>query len=144
MTSPEITTIVVQDSVVTVVDSGTQRTAVVREAPPTIVTPAPASTVTVVDPQPDAVDLIYPVGPPGPAGPAGPQGPAGPSGAAGYPHVQAIPSATWTIDHGLGFYPNVTVIDTLGEQAFGEITYPTINRVVLTFSAAFAGTAYLS
>lgn len=61
-----------------------------------------------------------------------------------YRHVQGTAASTWTIDHGLGFYPNVTVIDSGGSVAEGNIAYPMLTRVVLTFSAAFSGVAYLS
>lgn len=84
-------------------------------------------------------------GPQGPIGPQGPQGPQGePSGPISYVHTQYSPSATWTISHSLGYYPNVTVSDSAGTIIEGSIVYPTANSVVLTFSAPFAGTAYLS
>ena len=44
----------------------------------------------------------------------------------------------------MGFYPAVTVIDSGGSQVEGELSYPSINEVVSTFSAAFGGKAYLS
>lgn len=74
-------------------------------------------------------------GPPGPIGPPGPNG--------DYRFVQATPSATWTIAHGLSFQPNVTVVDSAGAQVEGDIAYVG-STVVVTFSVAFAGTAYLS
>ena len=61
-----------------------------------------------------------------------------------YAHTQGTSSATWTINHNLDFYPNVTVIDSAGTIVEGEIAYPTRNQVVLTFSASFSGKAYLS
>lgn len=77
---------------------------------------------------------------------AGPQGPPGASGAAAtsYVHTQAIPSATWTVTHNLGMYPAVTVIDSSNRVVEGDTAYPSSNSVVLTFSAAFSGVAYLS
>jgi hypothetical protein len=76
----------------------------------------------------------------------GPQGPSGPPGPAGgtYIHYQGIPSETWTIAHVLGFFPAVTVIDTSGAECIGETAYLDDDTIVLTFSAAFGGTAYLS
>jgi hypothetical protein len=62
----------------------------------------------------------------------------------GYIHTQGTVASTWTIDHNLPFYPNVTVVDSAGDTVDGNITYPLTTRVVLTFSAAFSGTAYLS
>lgn len=64
--------------------------------------------------------------------------------AAAYRHVQAVPSATWTVAHGLGFRPNVTVVDSSGRVVEGEIAYPSTSTVVLTFTGAFSGEAYLS
>ena len=61
-----------------------------------------------------------------------------------YAHTQSVASATWTINHNLDFYPNVTVVDSAGTIVEGEIAYTSRNQIVLTFSAAFSGTAYLS
>lgn len=61
-----------------------------------------------------------------------------------YAHTQATSSATWTINHNLDFYPNVTVVDSAGTIVEGEIAYTSRNQIVLTFSAAFSGKAYLS
>lgn len=77
---------------------------------------------------------------------AGPQGPPGASGAAStsYVHVQAIPSATWTVTHNLGMFPAVTVIDSSNRHVEGDVAYVNANVLTLTFSAAFSGVAYLS
>lgn len=75
----------------------------------------------------------------------GPQGPAGafsPSDIA-YTHTQAVASATWTINHNLGFNPTAVVLDSSGTQCEGTFSYPTLNQMVITFSAAFTGTAYI-
>lgn len=66
-----------------------------------------------------------------------------PTGGA-YVHSQNTPTSTWTITHNLGFYPNVTVSDSAGTILEGQIEYPNVTTVVLTFSAAFSGKAYLS
>jgi hypothetical protein len=68
----------------------------------------------------------------------------GPTTAASYTHIQAIPEAVWTIIHPLAFQPNVTVVDTQGEQVEGEVDYTSGSVVTVTFNAAFGGTAYLS
>ena len=75
----------------------------------------------------------------------GPQGPAGaftPSNIA-YTHTQAVSSATWTINHGLGFNPVAVVLDSAGTQCEGSISYPTTNQIVITFTGAFTGVAYI-
>jgi hypothetical protein len=81
-------------------------------------------------------------GAPGPAGPPGPPGPPGSVGS--YTHDQSVPSDVWTVDHGLGFKPNVTILDTAGSVCEGDIDYPSADRVILIFNAPFSGTAYLS
>ena len=85
-------------------------------------------------------------------GTSGPQGPQGEPGAPGevlysdlsYVHNQASPSATWTINHGLQFIPNITVIDSAGTVVEGSYEYPNANTIVASFSGAFSGKAYLS
>ena len=75
----------------------------------------------------------------------GPQGPAGaftPADIA-YTHTQAISSAVWTINHNLGFRPVGIVLDSAGTQCEGTISYPTVNQMVITFTSAFTGNAYL-
>jgi hypothetical protein len=62
----------------------------------------------------------------------------------GFVYSQGTPSATWTIQHTLDFYPNITVVDSGGTIVEGEIDYQSQGTVVLTFRSAFSGTAYLS
>jgi hypothetical protein len=75
----------------------------------------------------------------------GPQGPAGSfsAGDVAYTHTQAVSSATWTINHNLGFNPVAVVLDSGGTQCEGSITYPTVNQMVITFTGAFTGVAYI-
>lgn len=61
-----------------------------------------------------------------------------------YRHVQAVASTSWVITHGLGFRPNVAVVDSTGREIIPEIDYTSPTVVTLTFSAAVAGEAYLS
>lgn len=61
-----------------------------------------------------------------------------------YVHNQGTSSNTWTINHNLNFYPNVTIQDSGGTIVEGEIAYTTRNTLIATFSAAFSGKAYLS
>lgn len=86
-----------------------------------------------------------PIGPIGPAGPPGTPGADGTDGASGgfFRFVQGTSSAVWTIAHGLPYEPNVTVVDSSGTQVEGDVSYVG-NTVVVRFSGAFAGTAYLS
>jgi len=57
---------------------------------------------------------------------------------------QVAASTTWNIQHNLGKFPSITVIDTANTVVTGEYTYIDNNNVTLTFSAAFAGKAYLN
>jgi hypothetical protein len=82
-------------------------------------------------------------------------GVAGPQGAQGIPgevlfsdlsyvHTQSVPSETWTINHNLGFIPNITVVDSAGSVVEGSYNYPNSSTVELTFNGSFSGKAYLS
>jgi hypothetical protein len=57
---------------------------------------------------------------------------------------QAIPSTVWSITHNLNKFPSVSVVDTAGTQVFTIADYIDTNTLILTFSAAFAGKAYLN
>ena len=57
---------------------------------------------------------------------------------------QAVPATTWDVTHNLGKFPSITVIDTGDTVVTGEYNYTNNNNVILTFSAAFAGKAYLN
>ena len=114
--------------------------------------------ITVQSPDPDIPVYVISggtVGPPGPVGPQGTQGIQGEQGEQGepgipggapqsYQHTQGVPSALWTINHNLGFRPNVFIEDTLGRDVVGDISHIDANSLTLTFSAAFSGVAYLS
>lgn len=78
----------------------------------------------------------------GPRGDPGPQGP--PGGTAAHVHLQDAPLDTWSITHGLDFYPSTTVVDSAGTVVEGEVSYPDPDTVIVRFSVAFAGAAYLS
>ena len=57
---------------------------------------------------------------------------------------QAVPSLQWTVQHNLEKFPSITVIDSGNTVVIGKYTYIDNNNVTLTFSAAFAGKAYLN
>jgi hypothetical protein len=50
----------------------------------------------------------------------------------------------WTINHNLGRYPSITVVDSSGNVVVGFETYNSENQITLTFSAPFSGTVYLN
>ena len=65
-------------------------------------------------------------------------------GAPTFQFTQGAPATTWNIQHNLGKFPSITVIDSGNTVVNGEYTYTDNNNVVLSFSAAFAGKAYLN
>lgn len=58
--------------------------------------------------------------------------------------TQNATATTWNIQHNLGKFPSITVIDSGNTVVTGEYTYIDNNNVQLNFSAAFSGKAYLN
>jgi len=61
-----------------------------------------------------------------------------------YAHNQTIASDAWVVNHDLNKYPSVTITDSANDQVEGEIHYNGVNSLTVTFSAPFAGKAYLN
>jgi hypothetical protein len=59
-------------------------------------------------------------------------------------HTQSSPATLWTISHGLGGRPSVSVVDSAGTVVIGEVSYNDDQTVTLSFSAPFSGYAYLT
>jgi len=82
----------------------------------------------------------------------GPQGPAGAAGTqaddipalVSYVHNQLASASTWTVNHNLNFYPNVTVYDSAGSMVEGTVTHTSATTLTINFSSAISGKAYLS
>lgn len=68
------------------------------------------------------------------------QGPAGP-GAAFYTHNQPVASATWVINHNLGYFPQITLFTVGGAEFEGEIVNTSVNQAIVYLATATAGTA---
>ncbi|WP_461366633.1 siphovirus ReqiPepy6 Gp37-like family protein [Candidatus Darwinibacter acetoxidans] len=64
--------------------------------------------------------------------------------AATYTHSQITPADTWTINHALGKYPSAAIVDSAGSVVLGNTRYISDNQIEITFTAAFAGKAYLN
>jgi hypothetical protein len=64
--------------------------------------------------------------------------------AAQYTFHQQTPSATWTITHALGFIPNVMTMDENGVEIIGVVDSADTNTLVISFTDAVTGYAYLS
>ena len=58
--------------------------------------------------------------------------------------TQGVPATTWNIQHDLGKFPSVSVINNNNVVINGEVTYIDNNNVQLNFSAGFTGKAYLN
>lgn len=86
------------------------------------------------------IGVMGPQGPPGPQGPMGPQGPPSMT----YIHDQQVAAKTWELVHDLGSHPSVTVVDSSGRYVIGDVQYIDKNTILISFSAGFAGKAYLN
>lgn len=71
------------------------------------------------------------------------QGPPGP-GAASYDFTQSSPSTLWTINHNLGYRPQVELRTTGGVIMLAEVTHISVNQVQVSFAVSTAGTARLN
>jgi hypothetical protein len=62
-----------------------------------------------------------------------------------YTHTQGTPATTWTINHNLGYEPGgVAIVDSGGTIVTGTVTYASVNQIVVSFTSAFGGKAYIS
>lgn len=61
-----------------------------------------------------------------------------------YAHTQSEASATWVVNHNLGKYPSVSVVDSAGELVVGQVDYNSTSQATLTFVGAFSGKAYFN
>lgn len=59
-------------------------------------------------------------------------------------HSQPVVSDEWIINHTLGGYPSVMVVDSARTVVVGEVTYNSTTQVVVNFTSAFSGYAYLT
>jgi hypothetical protein len=61
---------------------------------------------------------------------------------ANYVHTQGSPSSTWNVNHGLGKFCSVVVVDTAKNVIQPDVEYIDSNNITLTFSGNTAGEAY--
>lgn len=59
-----------------------------------------------------------------------------------YRHIQALPSAAWTVEHNLNKFPAVSTVDSGGEEVIGEVVYDSANQCTVRFFAPFSGQAF--
>jgi hypothetical protein len=58
--------------------------------------------------------------------------------------TQGNASKTWTVTHNLGKFPQVTVIDNVGDMVYGDVQYIDQNTLKITFSMPISGKCYLN
>lgn len=61
-----------------------------------------------------------------------------------YVHDQIMASNHWTINHNIGRYPSVMIVDTAGSVVVGDVKYISDTELEITFKSAFSGKAYLN
>jgi len=61
-----------------------------------------------------------------------------------FTYTQSSAAAVWNITHNLGKFPSVSILDSAGTNVIGQVDYTNDNELILTFTAAFAGVAYLN
>lgn len=66
-------------------------------------------------------------------------------------HTQSSSSATWTVNHNMGKYPSVSIVECNptanevdGDLVIGEVTYNSINQLTIKFASAIRGVAYIN
>lgn len=102
-------------------------------------TPASATLPANAVVEPDVKVIYFPfVATPSGETPGGPT-----TGTGGFTFTQAIPASTWTIQHNLGYQPQVYII-VGGEEVEAEVEYPNDSVVVIVFGTPVAGTARLT
>jgi hypothetical protein len=57
---------------------------------------------------------------------------------------QVVPALIWDINHNLDKFPSVSIVNINNIVIYGDITYIDSNNIRLSFSAGFAGKAYLN
>ena len=58
--------------------------------------------------------------------------------------TQGVPSIQWTVQHNLGKFPSVSVVNNNNVLLYGDTTYIDSNELTINFSAGFSGKAYLN
>ena len=61
-----------------------------------------------------------------------------------YTHRQDVASDEWDITHNLDKYPSVSIVDSSGNNIYGNINYINVNRIKIYFQSAFTGKAYMN
>ena len=59
-------------------------------------------------------------------------------------YSQPTPAASWLIEHNLGHYPQVTVLDEVGQRLLPDLEYGSLDAVTVTHAEPLAGIAILT
>lgn len=59
-------------------------------------------------------------------------------------YEQMIASNEWIIDHNLGKYPSIHIVDSANSIVSGDVRYISLNQLVVSFIGEFSGKAYLN
>lgn len=59
----------------------------------------------------------------------------------GYVHSQTASSQTWTVNHNLGYIPNVSILSPGNVLVMAAITHTNINQFTVSFNGPQTGTA---
>jgi hypothetical protein len=59
-------------------------------------------------------------------------------------HTQASISSSWVINHNLGFFPNVTVLDNSNRILETYVQYNNVNTATIIMNSAASGRAFLT
>jgi hypothetical protein len=73
---------------------------------------------------------------------AGEYVPATPAGDLTYVHVQGSASTSWAINHSLGKFPSITLVDGSGNEIEADISHTDDDHAVAAFAIAVSGKAY--
>lgn len=63
---------------------------------------------------------------------------------ANYEFTQSSPSTDWEVNHNLGKYCSVMVVDSNNEVVYGNVVYDSPNKLTIRFKAQITGKAYLN
>ena len=61
-----------------------------------------------------------------------------------YVHDQQVAAAVWNVNHHMGKFPSVIIVDTGNSVVIGDIVYVDLNHLTLTFSSSFSGKVYMN
>jgi hypothetical protein len=61
-----------------------------------------------------------------------------------FTHTQLSSQSTWVVKHNLNKMPSVTIVDSADNVVIGEVEYIDSNNIIISFSGAFSGCAYIN